>query len=83
MRAFMKVVGMGQRKQGVSAKTNKSYDFQPVSFTYIDTYTTGLKACTCNVSGADIDSHNGLMIGEEYDVVFHNYNGGVVVDAIL
>lgn len=83
MRAYIKVVGMGPRKKGVSSKTNKPYDFQPVSFLYDDAYTTGQKAATANVSGPDIDSLGGLNIGQEYDVVFHLYNNQVVIDALL
>lgn len=83
MRANITIVGLGQRKSGVSQKTNKNYDFQPVSFLYDDPYTTGQKAVTANVPGADIDSMGGLKIGQAYDAVFHNYNNTVVVDALL
>ena len=83
MRAYITIVGLGQRKSGVSQKTNKPYDFQPVSFVYDDAYTTGQKAATANIPGPDIDSLGGLKIGQAYDAVFHNYNYTVVVDALL
>lgn len=83
MRVYMKVVGLGSRKTGVSSKTNKPYDFQPVSVVYDDAYTTGQKAATVNMSGPDIDAKGGLNIGQELDVVFHTYNNSVVIDAVL
>lgn len=83
MRAYMKVVGLGARRSGVSSKTNKPYDFQAVSVLYDDQYTTGQKAATVNISGKDVDSVGGLHIGQEYDVVFHTYNNQVVIDALL
>lgn len=83
MRAFMTVVGLGARRSGVSSKSGKPYDFQSVSVNYPDQYTTGLRAATVNISGPDIDSIGGLKIGQEYDVVYHNYNNQVVVDALL
>lgn len=83
MRAYMKVVGLGNRMTGNSKKTGKPYDFQAVSVLYDDQYTTGQKASTVNISGKDVDSVGGLCIGQEYDVVFHTYNNQVVVDALL
>lgn len=82
-RANITIVGLGQRKTGVSPKNNKAYDFQPVSFLYDDPYTTGQKAVTSNVPGSEIDALGGMSIGMEYDAVFHNYNNTVVIDAIL
>ena len=50
-RTKMKIVGLGNRMQGVSKKNGKPYDFQPISFVYKDQYTTGYKAATSNVPG--------------------------------
>lgn len=83
MRANMTIVGFGQRRQGVSTKTQKPYDFQSVSVLYEDAYTTGHKAATVNISGPDIDAKGGIKVGETLDVVFHTYNNAVVVDAVL
>lgn len=83
MRANMTIVGFGQRRKGVSSKTNKPYDFQSVSVLYDDQYTVGQKAATVNMSGPDIDAKGGLNIGQELDVVFHTYNNSVVIDAVL
>ena len=35
-RTKMKIVGLGNRMQGVSKKNGKPYDFQPISFVYKD-----------------------------------------------
>lgn len=43
MRKIINIVGVGDRKQGIS-KSNKPYDFTPISFTFEDPYMTGLKA---------------------------------------
>lgn len=43
MRKFINIVGVGDRKQGVS-KAGRPYDFTPVSFTFEDAFTHGLKA---------------------------------------
>ena len=83
MRATIRVCGLGQRRSGVSSKTNKPFDFQSVSFTYDDAYTTGEAAATALVNGPDIDSLGGLKIGQEYDAVYHTYNGKVIIDALL
>ena len=40
-RTKMKIVGLGNRMQGVSKKNGKPYDFQPISFVYKDQYTNG------------------------------------------
>ena len=83
MRATITVVGLGQRKQGISDKTKKPYDFQNVSFTYPDAYTTGESAATSLVGGPDIDAVGGLRIGQQYDVAYHTYSGKVIIDAII
>lgn len=83
MRANITVVGLGQRRTGVSKNTNKPYDFQPVSFLYDDQYTTGQKAATANFAGSDVDAVGGMNIGQEYDVVFHFYNNQPIIDALL
>ena len=83
MRSNITVVGLGQRKTGYSEKTQSNYDFQPVSFTYDDKYTTGQKAATANISGEEIDALGGLKIGQVYDVVWHPFKNSVIIDALL
>lgn len=82
-RTKMKIVGLGNRMQGVSKKNGKPYDFLPVSFIYPDQYTDGFKAATSNVSGDMIDALGGVKVNEEREIFFHSYNGSVVVDGIL
>lgn len=82
-RTKMKIVGLGNRMQGVSKKNGKPYDFQPISFVYKDQYTTGNKAATSNVPGDMIDAIGGVKVDEEREIFFHGYNGTVTVDGIL
>ena len=82
-RTKMKIVGLGNRMQGVSKKNGKPYDFQPISFVYKDQYTPGYKAATSNVSGDMIDAIGGVKVDEEREIFFHGYNGTVTVDGIL
>ena len=83
MRTKIKIVGIGDRKAGVSPKNGKPYDFQPVSFVYPDTYVKGLKAATANVSGDMLDAIGGIKLEEEREIFFHTYNNTVVIDGIL
>lgn len=83
MRSNITIVGLGQRRTGYSEKTQSNYDFQPVSFTYDDKYTTGQKAATANISGEEIDAVGGLKIGQEYEAVWHSIKNQVIVDALL
>lgn len=82
-RTKMKIVGLGNRMQGVSKKNGKPYDFQPISFVYSDPYTTGFKAVTSNVPGDMVDAIGGVKVDEEKEIFYHSYNGSVVIDGIL
>ena len=82
-RTKMKIVGLGNRMQGVSKKNGKPYDFQPISFVYKDQYTNGYKAAISNVPGDMIDAIGGVKVDEEREIFFHGYNGTVTVDGIL
>lgn len=83
MRVKMKIVGLGERKSGVSQKNNKPYDFIPVSFVFPDKYTEGVKAATSNVSYDMVDAVGGLMVNEEHEMFYHTYNNSIVIDGIL
>ena len=83
MRTNIKIVGIGDRKAGVSPKNGKPYDFQPISFVYPDKFTKGLKAATANVSGDMIDAIGGLKLDEEREIFYHTYNNSVQIDGIL
>ena len=82
-RTKMKIVGLGNRMQGVSKKNGKPYDFQPISFVYSDPYTTGFKAATSNVPGDMVGAIGGVKVDEEKEIFYHSYNGSVVIDGIL
>lgn len=83
MRAKMKIVGLGERKSGISKKNNKPYDFISVSVVYPDKFVEGFKADTCNVDYGMVDAVGGLVLNEERDVFFHTYNNALVIDGIL
>ncbi len=50
MKTTITIVGVGERRSGISQKNNRPYDFTPVAFTYDDPYIAGLKAATVNVA---------------------------------
>ena len=82
MRTPAEIVGLGNRRAGVS-KAGKAYDFQSVSFVYSDGYTTGVAAATALINGPELDAVGGLSIGDVADMVYHTYNGKLIVDAIV
>lgn len=83
MRKTIKVVGIGQRRAGVSQKNGKSYDFLPVAFVMHDDRFTGVVAGTANVQGSDIDSVGGLNVNDEIDAFFHYANNQIVIDGLV
>lgn len=83
MRAKMKVVGLGERKSGVSTKNNKPYDFIPISFIFEDKFTEGFKAATSNVGYDMVEDIGGIKVNEEREMFFHTYNNNIVIDGIL
>lgn len=82
MRKNVKVVGIGPRKMGTSAKTGRSYDFTPVAIVFPDDGFSGFRAATVNMDSVDVMHHN-VQKDVEIDMVFHFYNGNITVDAIL
>lgn len=83
MRAKMKIVGLGERKSGVSPKNNKPYDFIPVSFVYPDKLTEGVKAATANVGYDMVEAVGGIELNQEREMFYHTYNNNIVIDGIL
>ena len=83
MRKVIKIVGLGDRRQGVSAK-GREYDFTPVSFTYEMPWVNGYNAATCNIN-QDCMLDYTPAIGDEVEVVMREdyRTGSVYVDAIL
>ena len=83
MRAFVNIVGVGQRKAG-TGKTGNPYDFTPVAFTYPDRFIAGEKAATVNI-GKDCLGEYEPHVGDTVEVVMHEdfKTGRVYVDAVL
>lgn len=83
MRKTIKIVGVGDRRQGVS-KTGKQYDFTPISFCYEQPWVRGYAAATCNVN-QDCMGDYVPAVNDEKDVVFHQdfKSGSIFIDAIL
>lgn len=82
MRNKIKVVGLGQRKAGISKKNGKNYDFIPVSFVYHDQQFNGVRAATCNVEGSDADATQ-LQVNSELDAFMHYENNQPVIDGLV
>lgn len=82
-RVKAKIIGKGQRRQGVSAKTNRAYDFQDIVFAFEDSRVEGLNAFSAPVSGVDIDALGNVENGVFVDLVYHQHNGRFFVDAII
>lgn len=83
MRTVANVVGVGQRMTGVSKKSGKAYDFQSIAITYCDGRIAGEAAATPMMNGPDIDAIGGICVGDHLDIVAHEYNGKLLIDAVL
>lgn len=81
MRTNIKVVGIGQRISGTSKKTNKDYDFTPISIIFPDGRTAGYRAETVNVNAGELPA--GLAVNSEHDTVMHYSNNQLYIDAFL
>ena len=84
MKTIITIVGVGERRYGVSKKSGKSYDFTPVAFTYEDPFfsPTGVKAETVNVDQSALGDYKPTE-GDVVTVVMHNANYRTYIDAIL
>lgn len=81
MRKQVTIVGVGQRRAGVS-KAGKNYDFTPIAFEFEDIEMSGVKAETIN-AGADALGEYVPRVGDVVDVVFHYSNYRPYLDAVL
>lgn len=68
MRKIINIVGVGDRRQGISKKTNRPYDFTPISFTFEDPFTTGLKAASTLLSQDCCPDGYTPFVGESVEV---------------
>lgn len=84
MRKHINIVGVGRRMAGVGKTSNNPYDFTPVSFTYEDSRTNGVKAATCNINQTDMGSYT-PCVGDVVEVVMREdfRSGKVYVDAVI
>lgn len=81
MRSTITIVGVGERKFGVS-KAGKPYDFTEVSFTYEVPGYAGVKAESANFSAAALGDYK-PEVGDVVEAVMHQANYRTYIDAIL
>lgn len=83
MRATMNICGVSSVK-GEDANTGNAYNYKRVSATFPDMrkIEDGVRAVTFNVypSVADLSQ---LLVGASVEVVYHEYQGRIIVDAVL
>lgn len=82
MRTKAKIVGIGERKSGVSKKGNK-YDFTPFHLVYPDKNTEGFAASCANVDQSILDGIPMPKVNDDVEVFCHFYNGSMMIDGIL
>ncbi len=82
MRTTAKIVGIGLRKSGTSKKTNKPYDFIPVSIVFSDKNTEGLCAATSNID-PDMFTDCKVELNQEREIFYHGFGGNITIDGIL
>lgn len=84
MRKYINIVGVGERKQGISAKTGKPYDFTPISFTYEAPYVSGLKAASTLLSQDCCPVGYEPCVGESVEVFMREdrSTGRVFIDGV-
>ena len=82
MRATVQIMGVGPRKTGISKRTQKPYDFTEISIGYEFGDFIGQR---CETVAVDASVLNGASLapGEVIDIVCHEYNFKLVIDAIL
>lgn len=81
MRSLVEVIGVGQRKAGLSKKGSK-YDFTEFSIAYEVDGVVGRKAETVAIDAAILGDRV-IAPGEVLDMVMHQANFKTYVDAIL
>ena len=82
MRKNVTVIGIGQRKAGISKKGGKKYDFTEIAIGYETEGFSGMKCETIAFDTAIIADKN-ITVGDVLDLVFHQANFKTYVDAIL
>lgn len=79
MKTTIKIVGIGERKTGVSQKTQKPYDLVNIAYTYADNRMDGCNATNQIIDGSWLDEYK-LEIGREFECVmsYRNYQPYIV-----
>lgn len=77
MRKYVNVVGVGEKRV-----SKKGWEYIPVSFTYEDARIRGMKAAHVNI-GTDVLQDYAPTVGDTMDVVLHESNFNLVIDAVL
>ncbi len=85
MRKTIQIVGVGERRKGVSQKTGRAYDFTPIAFTYEHMSMNGVGAATVNVSQDCCLADYFPTVGDVVEAVIREdfKTGRMYVDAIL
>lgn len=82
MRKDVTVLGIGQRKAGISKKSGKKYDFTDVAIGYDSDGFIGMK-CETLAFDTEMFQEKNVSVGDVLDLVFHQFNSKTYVDAIL
>ena len=82
MRNKDKVVGIGERRTGVSKK-GRAYDFTPFHLVYEDKNTEGFAVAVSNVDQSILDAIPMPHVNDDIEIFCHFYNGSMTVDGIL
>ena len=84
MRKNITIMGVGKRMTGTGKNSGRPYDFTPVSFTYDDQFTQGVKCAHVNINAAELGGYV-PAIGDVVEVVMREdyKTGRVYVDAVL
>ena len=82
MRIIANVIGVGQRKKGISKKNGKPYDMQEIAISYDHQMFSGQKCETIAIDGNTIGDRV-IAVGDSLDMVIHQANFKTYVDAIL
>lgn len=85
MRRYINIVGVGQRRKGVSEKSNRPYDFTPIAFTYEHESMSGLAAGQTLLSADCCPPGYNPSVGETVEVFMRmDYKSRqIVIDGVL
>lgn len=73
MKKTIQIVGIGQRKCGIAAKSKQKYDFTEVSIVFDDKSFSGQKAETVPLDQEILDEYP-IAVGEVYEAEIYSMN---------